>query len=582
MTCCILVVHVYLSSVSASNTSCPTWFYYNNSSHQCECGSLQGDKFRCNQLEKRAQIANGVCATSTEQEGLYYAGICPFMSSLTENSTNRKYSELPSDPDRLNEVMCGPYNRKGLLCGECIDGYGPAVFSPYKKCENCSKLSTGFAVSLYLLLELTPITLLFVCVVVFRLNITAGPLLWYVLFCQLYSIVILQSNSYVYRYILSHVSAPLQILFYSSLILSSSWILQFFTFVIPPFCISEKLSSIHIELLTLVPAVYPIVLVIITCILMELNVRNYRIIHMIWKPFGIFLSKLKITTVTSDAVIQAFATFILLSATTLLYNGSVILNNSCIRRSIDGIVYAIVVYSDPTIIWLSAKHILYIIIVMVFYTSLVLIPSLLLCVYPTRIYRCLSQFLSARKRLAITAFVEALNTCFKDGLNGTRDYRALVGIVLLGGIIFSLFYLFVKKVVAFDIPVDIHTGFWFIFLSFSFSYLRPCKLTIANLSLSYHLMVTGLLSIALHLWRQDMSTGTEPLELAIIVLPVISHILMLIWVGYMFFKQIMSHCGYQFNTCDCKAALSDLANAAKQCFHRRRGGYQVIPNIAVQ
>ena len=240
------------------------------------------------------------------------------------------YSELPSDPDLLNEVMCGLYNRKGLLCGECINGYGPAVFSPYKKCENCSKLSTGFAVSLYLLLELTPITLLFVCVVVFRLSITAGPLLWYVLFCQIY-IFTLQRHLYVYEYILSHVSPPLQILFYSSLIVSSSWILQFFTFVIPPFCISESLTSVHIELLSLVPAVYPLVLVIITCTLMELHARNYRIIHMIWKPFGIFLSKLKITTVTSDAVIQAFATLILLSATTLLYNGSAILNISHIR-----------------------------------------------------------------------------------------------------------------------------------------------------------------------------------------------------------------------------------------------------------
>ena len=86
------------------------------------------DKLYCNQLERKAQIANGFCATSTEQEGLYYAGSCPF--SHTENDTNRIYSELPSDPDRLNEVMCGPYNRKGLLCGECIDGYGPAVFSP--------------------------------------------------------------------------------------------------------------------------------------------------------------------------------------------------------------------------------------------------------------------------------------------------------------------------------------------------------------------------------------------------------------------------------------------------------------------
>ena len=297
-TWCILVVHVYPSSVSASNTSCPTWFYYNNTTHQCECGFQMGGKVHCNQLEKMAQLISGYCATSTEQEGLYNVGYCPF--SLTENNTNRMFSELPSDPELLNDTMCGPYNRKGLLCGECIDGCGPAVFSPYKKCENCSKLSTGFAVSLYLFLELTPITLFFICIVVFRLNITAGPLLWYVLFCQIYAFT-LQKESYVYKYILSHVSRPLHMLFYSSLILCSSWILQFFTFIIPPFCISKSLTSVHIELLSLVPAVYPLVLVIITCILMELHARNCGIIHMMWKPFGLLFNTLKIMTVTSDS-----------------------------------------------------------------------------------------------------------------------------------------------------------------------------------------------------------------------------------------------------------------------------------------
>ena len=367
-------------------------------------------------------------------------------------------------------------------------------------------------------------------------------------------------------------------LFYSSLILSNSWILQFYNFVIPPFCISESLTSVHIELLSLVPAVYPIVLVIITCILMELHARNYRIIHMIWKPFGILFTILKITTVTSDAVIQAFATFILLSASTLSYNVSNILMKSPVYRSTDGMVYETIIHSDPTIVWFSQKHVLYILTAAVPYISLLLIPFLLFCVYPTRIYRCLSQFLSARKRLAITAFAEALNSCFKDGLNGTQDFRSLVGIVLIGGITGLTISIILSHVS--DVSPDISSACWFIFLSFLFSYLRPCKLTIANLSLSYHSMVVGLLSIALHLWKFDISTDTEPLEGATIILPVISHILMLIWAGYMFFKWIMSHCGYQFNTCDCKAALSDLANAAKQYFHRGRGGYQVIPNIA--
>ena len=391
----------------------------------------------------------------------------------------------------------------------------------------------------------------------------------------------LQNNYlYVYKYILSHASPPLQVLLDSSLILSSSWILQLWTFVIPPFCISENLTSVHIELLSLVPAVYPFVLVIITCILMELHARNYRIIHIVWKPFEIFLSKLKIMTVTSDEVFKAFATFIVLSASTLTYSVSVILTNSQVYKSTNGMVYETVVFSDTTIVWFSQEHILYILTAVIPYILLVLIPFMLLCVYPTRIYRYLSQFLSARKRLAITAFAEVLHNLFKDGLNGTRDYRAMAGIVLLGGIIIFVIGAFSPHF--FQVSRELFFGCWFIFLSFVFSYLRPCKSTIANLSLSYHLMVAGLLSTALHLWKQDMSTGTEPLELVFTILPIISHILMLIWAGYMFFKWVVSHCGCQFNTHDCKAKLRDLANAAKQYFHRRRSGYQVLPHIAAQ
>ena len=132
------------------------------------------------------------------------------------------------------------------------------------KCANCSRLSTGYAISLYLVLEFIPITLFFICVVIFRLDITAGPLLGYVLFCQVCVFVILYEELYIYDYILSHVSAPIQMLFYSSLTLSGSWTLQFYKFITPPFCISEKLTGIHIQMLSLVSSIYPLVLVIIS------------------------------------------------------------------------------------------------------------------------------------------------------------------------------------------------------------------------------------------------------------------------------------------------------------------------------
>ena len=108
-------------------------------------------------------------------------------------------SEIPSDPDMLDDVMCGPYNRKGLLCGECIDGYGPAVNSFDLKCVDCSKLSPGYAIILYLLIELFPITIFFIGLIAFRFNITAGPFLGYLIFCQYY-VLWLRENMYMNDY----------------------------------------------------------------------------------------------------------------------------------------------------------------------------------------------------------------------------------------------------------------------------------------------------------------------------------------------------------------------------------------------
>ena len=563
-----LVVFVHSSSVSVSNnTTCPTWFYYNNET--CECGWQLGWKVHCNQQEMTAEIADGFCATSTEQEGLYYAGDCPFRH--TKNNTDRMYSELPSDPNLLNDTMCGPHNRTGLLCGRCIDGYGPAVYSFDMKCSDCSKISTGSAISLYLFLELIPITLFFICVVLFRINITAGPLLGYVIFCQIYYFAFVGYDIFIYDYILSHVPTAVWILTFCGI-----WDLQFFKSLISPFCISSKLTGIDIQMLNLVPAIYPVLLVIITWILMELHARNYRIIQILWKPFTIFVNKLKITAVTSDAVIHAFATFILLSATTLFYTVITIYESIDVYRSTDCTIYKHVLYYDPTITELSHKHVIYSVLTVVPFILLVLIPSLLLCVYPTRIYECLSRVVSARKRLAITAFAEAINNCFKDGLNGTRDHRSLAGFITSLAIV----VIAVTKIIVETTHIRSSTAYLLtsMFFSLIVFYVRPCKLTIANLSLGYHFLAIGLLCFAVRWWKYYPSIQTGTLEKIFVIIPATSHILVFMWAGYTVTRRIMSHFGYQLNPHDCKAALTDLVNAVKQQFNRRRGSYQVLPD----
>ena len=425
--------------------------------------------------------------------------------------------------------MCGPYNREGYLCGKCIDGYGLPVYSHDLKCVNCSKFPTGVSIVMYIIIQFVPITLFFVCAVVFHLNITSGPLLGYFVFCQVYFVSDFRSTQIVFDFISNHASEYIKLLFKTSQTLSELWSLLFFKSLIPPFCISEKLSSVHVQLLTIVPALYVVVLVITIWVVMDLHARNCKVIHFLWKPFSLFLKHLNITIFGSNAIIYAFATFTFLSSTTLVINVSALtVYSTLFIRSINPNVTDTntrVLYIDPSVVYYSHEHILYFMIAMVPCIFLVFIPALLLCVYPTRIYRRLSQLISTRKQLAITAFAEALHNWFKDGLNGTRDYRALAGLVILVYPVASLLSYITWITVAPPTGLTRHItdGYMFFAVSFIVSYVKPCKSTLANFSLSYHTFMFGILEFGRHYWN-NLSVKTEALELTFsIIIFLFSH-----------------------------------------------------------
>ena len=117
-----------------------------------------------------------------------------------------------------------------------------------------------------------------------------------------------------------------------------------------------------------------------------------------------------------------------------------------------------------------------------------------------------------------------------------------------------------------------------IFFSLIIFYVRPCKLTIANLSLGYHFLVIGLLCFAVQWWKYYPPIQTGTLEKILLIISATSHILVFMWAGYTVTRRIMSHFGYQWNPHGCKVALTDLVNAVKLQFNRRRGSYQVLPD----
>ena len=67
-------------------------------------------------------------------------GPCPYIAHYnTIRAAGDKlfYIKLPSNVSSLNEIMCGPLNREGLLCSKCKDGYGIALYSYTLKCSKC-------------------------------------------------------------------------------------------------------------------------------------------------------------------------------------------------------------------------------------------------------------------------------------------------------------------------------------------------------------------------------------------------------------------------------------------------------------
>ena len=71
----------------------------------------------------------------------------------------------------MNHAM----NRKGRVCSECMDGFGPAMASiGYQiQCSNCS--GVWYGVLLYMFMEIVPVTVFyFPAILVFQINITSN------------------------------------------------------------------------------------------------------------------------------------------------------------------------------------------------------------------------------------------------------------------------------------------------------------------------------------------------------------------------------------------------------------------------
>ena len=185
---------------------------------------------------------------------------------------------------------------------------------------------------------------------------------------------------------------------------------------------------------------YPLFLVIFTFVLVELHAHNCRIVVCCWKPFHLCFVSIRRNWSASDSVVYAFTSLLLLSFAILNYNAYELLKTINIYNANGDTVRRNVLFNHPSKHLYSHKYAYFGVVVVTLLFFFGICPSLLLLLYPIRYFRVkLQRCCSQRLQITMNMFVETIHGPFKDGCNGTHDFRTVAGLVVCLILLFNTF-----------------------------------------------------------------------------------------------------------------------------------------------
>ena len=402
---------------------CPTWFVpvYNNGTMSCVCGDSLDGVVLCDQ-ESTISLLYQHCMTYDEVNNRTACIYCPYQNHKPD--VQGSYVKLPQNVCDLNEFMCGGLNRTGLLCSDCKPGLGPAVFSYTLQCLKC--LESGYGWLLYMFLAIFPTTVMFLVVMLCRIRITAAPINAFIFACQ-----VLVGGADANPYMYTDPSKPTYYLAVFLLTVYGVFNLDFFRYIIPHFCISNTMTTIQALSLEYIVAFYPLLLTIILYICIQLHARDCKPLVYLWKPFHKCFACISQNWSPLESLVHTFAGFLLLSYSKILFVSFGLLQNQGYARDSSGEkVGPLTVYYNATVPYFSTEHLPFALLSIFVLATFIVLPVLILLLYPTRVFQRCIGCCSTRWH-ALDAFVDAFQGYYKNGTNGTPDWRYFSGLYLI-------------------------------------------------------------------------------------------------------------------------------------------------------
>ena len=436
----LLATSVKYVSPEKDENQCPPWFLFDLDitissapkpySH-CVCSAAMPTEIACNSQEYTSHVSLGTCAfwiNNTEfTTGDTIVGPCPYVFPLEMYENH--VIELPRDVHDLNSFLCTSLTRETGhgVCGRCANGTGPSVTSVGNLCVDCSRWNVLY----YVLLHYVPATVIFLLILIVQFNITSSYMAHYVLYCNALAVFMQMPGGFP-TYLTLTVTSYRHTL-RALLVLDSLWSFDPLYFLSPPLCLYANLEDIHMLYIEMIKTLYPFILLLLAYVCIELHGRDFKPVVVLWRPVQRSLVRFKSSWNPHASLVQAFATIFFISYVKMLFLVSIPFNwtdfitdrgttNNSLRFT----------YIDPTLPILHPKHTTAIATSITVFAIIIVPPIVLLVVYPTRLFRKFQNHLSPRVTLALKIFVGTFQGNYKDGMNGTRDYRAFPGGLLLG------------------------------------------------------------------------------------------------------------------------------------------------------
>ena len=331
----------------------------------------------------------------------------------------------------LNDVFCSPTQRNGTLCGQCKSGYAINVNSPVLECMPLAHCS-DVAWLLYLVEQYLPLTGLFLFIMVLQVSLFSPCYRTMVLLGQMVALPI-DIMSIDYGVILAFRSSSF---LWMSKILNALYDplnLNVPSFLLPRNCFSSNWNILHVIFLEYLKAIYPLILCAVLYVLIELHGSNCKLVVLAWKPFSRCVVRIRRCFSPKTSVIDAFATFILLSYTKFTMVSVFALLPVSLWDS-NGTKIRKVLFVDGNIDFLGSYHLKFVFLVFVLSVIFILLPLTFFLFYHTQPFRKLLRKCHLQS-LALMTFIDIFQGHYKDGTNGTQDLRFFSGIYF----IFQLF-----------------------------------------------------------------------------------------------------------------------------------------------